>query len=97
MALVADHNVAVRDQIRNCLLAQSLVLELSDVTALPSTTDSIAAITLAGITLHDTITELTGDSARWTDFKPFIGNRGYYRSSEDAQIEPEQGTPDSRV
>ena len=89
-ALAADHDVAVQDlpytELRHHLLAQGQVLELPDVSALPSTTGSIAAKSLPGIVLDDTTAKLTGDWDRSTNFKPYIEEGYVYSGRKDANI-----------
>jgi hypothetical protein len=84
-ALAAAQNVAVQElpypQLRKRLLAQGHVLELPDVSELPSATGSIAAKTLSGIVLDDSSAKLTGSWSRSTNFKPHIGS-GYIFSGK---------------
>lgn len=84
-ALAAKHDVAVQalkyGKLRERLLAQKQVLDLPDVSNLPSFSGSISAKKLPGIILDDEQATLTGDWSRSTNFKPHIGN-GYVFSGE---------------
>ncbi len=84
-ALAADQDVAVQEleyeKLRERLLAQKQVLELPDVSELPSVDGSIAAKTLPGIVLDDMQAKLTGKWSRSTNFKPYIES-GYVFSGE---------------
>ena len=64
-ALAAKDNVAVQElkyvKLRERLLAQKQILDLPDVSDLPSEGDAIAAKTLPGIVLDETDAELIGE------------------------------------
>ncbi|WP_339729141.1 FAD-dependent oxidoreductase [uncultured Gimesia sp.] len=60
-------------QLRKRLLAQGQVLELPVVVPEPQTVKSIAVKTLPGIVLDNSSAKLSGDWARSTNFKPYIG------------------------
>ena len=84
-ALAVDQDVAVQEldyvKLRGRLLAQKQVLELPDVSKLPSAGSSIAAKMLPGIVLDDMQAKLTGNWSRSTNFKPYIES-GYVFSGE---------------
>ncbi|QEG39357.1 FAD-dependent oxidoreductase [Roseimaritima ulvae] len=85
-ALAAKNDVAVQEleyaKLRERLLTQKQVLELPDVSALISVSDSIAAKSLPGIVLDDSQATLTGNWSRSTNFKPHVES-GYVFSGEN--------------
>jgi len=76
-AMSVQENKSVQElpypQLRQRLLAQGQVLELPVITPEPPTVNSIAVKTLPGIVLDNTKASLSGDWARSTNFKPYIG------------------------
>ena len=89
-ALAADQHVAVQkldyEKLRERLLAQRQVLELPDVSDLPSADGSIAAKTLPGIVLDDTQAKLTGAWFRSTNFKPYIESGYIFSGEKDSKL-----------
>ncbi len=89
-ALAAKMDVTVQGlpypKLRERLLAQKQVLELPDVSELPSPSGSINAKNLSGIVLDDTSAQLTGEWYHSVNFKPHVGS-GYLFS----------GTPGDKV
>jgi hypothetical protein len=85
-ALAADQDVPVQKlaygKLRERLLAQGQVLELPDVSELPTHNGSIAAKSLPGIVLDDAQAKLSGTWSRSTNFRPYIDD-GYIFCGED--------------
>jgi hypothetical protein len=85
-ALAADQDVPVQDlayaKLRERLLAQGQVLELPDVSELPTPSGSIAVKSLPGIVLDDAQAELSGTWSRSTNFKPYV-EAGYIYCGEN--------------
>ncbi len=79
-ALAADRDAPVQElpypKLRERLLAQKQVLELPDVSELPSASGFIDAKTLPGIVLDDASAKLTGKWSHSANFKPYVGS-GY--------------------
>lgn len=79
-ALAAEVNATVQElpypKLRERLLAQKQVLELPNVSELPSASGSINVKTLPGIVLDDSSAKLTGEWSQSANFKPHIGS-GY--------------------
>jgi len=88
-ALAAKDDVAVQKleyaKLRERLLAQKQVLDLPDVSELPSAGGSIAAKTLPGIVLDDAHAKLTGNWSRSTNFKPYIDNGYVFTGEKDSK------------
>lgn len=84
-ALAAKADIPVQEieyaKLRERLLAQKQVLELPEVSDLPSAGGGISAKSLSGIVLDDSQAELTGNWSRSTNFKPYVEN-GYIFSGE---------------
>ena len=94
-ALAAKDNVAVQTldyaKLRERLLAQKQVLDLPEVSCLPSADGSIAAKSLPGIVLDDAQAKLTGKWSRSTNFKPHIES-GYVFCGENDSTSKGDGT-----
>ncbi|WP_145356969.1 FAD-dependent oxidoreductase [Alienimonas californiensis] len=93
-ALTAETDAAVQalpyPKLRERLLAQGQVLELPDVSELPSATGSVAVETLPGIVLDDANARLTGEWGRSTNFQPHVGS-GYVFSGRPGDATPGDG------
>jgi len=88
-ALAADRDVPVQKlayrKLRERLLAQGQVLELPDVSDLPTRNGSIVAKSLPGIVLDDAQAKLAGTWSRSTNFKPYIDDGYIFCGEEDSK------------
>ncbi len=88
-ALAANRNTTVQEldyaALRERLSAQGQVLQMPDVSQLPSDDGSVTAKSLPGIVLDDRQAELAGDWSRSTNFKPYIEDGYVYSGERDSQ------------